>query len=341
VLAGLVQASLAAAQQTDDPVKRMRCLACHAGTNQHVLDGKPRKSQSAMIDVATFGDADHGKMQCSECHKKGFDIFPHRSKKTETCMDCHPRTEEKGAEADKPYDFVRINKEFEETVHFTAYAHAKEKCCGTATGKPVPTTPPPAADSKAAGKTAERFTCEHCHEPHYFKATRHIKEPQRILENDNGPCLHCHMDGATVRLADPAKPSLLAAHRYLPYAEAHLEGTRCVDCHTNVKPNVAHDLPKGKAADQGCNSCHSLDSALLRRLYRYAGDSGSALGFHNARLLQDGYVMGANRNRWTDIAAYLLMSLGLVLVLVHGGWRIGARWQRRLARGRPAEERGS
>lgn len=327
-LAGAVLlAAPAAAAEPADAMKRMRCMACHAGVSQHALDGKPRQSQSLTISLNEFGNADHGKTECLDCHAKGFDIFPHRNKKTETCMDCHPRRE-KGAEADRPYDFERMQREFEETVHFTAYAHAKEKCCGTATGKPTAPAPVPAEAGGEAKKTAgERFTCEHCHEPHYFKATKRIKEPHRIRKNDNGPCLHCHMDGASVTLADAAKPSLLAAHGYLPYAEAHLQGTRCIDCHTNVRTAVAHDLPKGKGADQGCNSCHSVDSALLGRLYRYVETAEPKLGFRNPQVLKDGYVMGANRHRWTDIAAYLAMSLGFGLVLVHGGLRFLA-WRR-------------
>lgn len=310
----------------------MRCLACHVGASQHVLDGKPRRSSSSTIDLKHFQDADHGKLDCSECHAKGFDVFPHRSKKTETCMDCHPR-KEAGAADDKPYEFERMREEFEETVHFTEYRHAKEKCCGTATGKTPVQSFPPGSDDGEPKKANERFTCEHCHEPHYFKATRRIKEPHLIRANDNGPCLHCHMDGATVALADPAKPNLIEAHKYLPYAELHLKGTRCIDCHSSVTKAVTHDLPKGKGADQGCNSCHSIDSVLLTRLYRYADTTQSKLGFHNTRLLEDGYVMGANRHRWTDVTAYLLMSFTFALVFTHGGWRIWARGKRRFFSG--------
>ena len=118
-----------------------------------------------------------------------------------------------------------------------------------------------------------------------------------------------------------------AAHDYLPYADAHLKGTRCIDCHTNVRTAVAHDLPKGKGADQGCNSCHAVDSALLGRLYRYVETVEPKLGFRNPQVLKDGYVMGANRHRWTDIAAYLAMSIGFGLVLAHGGLRFLA-WRR-------------
>lgn len=328
MLAAILGAGIAAAAGQGDFMKRMRCLACHVGESQHRLDGQEHISKSSTIDMPQFESADHGKMLCADCHSKGFTNFPHRNMKTETCMGCHPRKEAKEAEADKKYEFHRINKEFEATVHFTEYQHNKERCCGTAPGKQRTAGAGANRKMRETGNN-QRFTCEHCHEPHYFTATARIKDPKRILKNDNGPCLHCHMDGSSVALKDPAGPNLVAAHAYLPYADQHLNGTRCVDCHTSVSPTVAHDLPLGRKADQGCNTCHSIDSIEVRRLYRYVDNAhATKAGFHNAALMKNGYVMGANRNRWADLAAYLLVSMGLVLVLAHGGWRMLARKQK-------------
>lgn len=314
-----------AAADTPSALPRLKCVACHAGPNRVTFDSKTGQSRTVTISMQDFHNAEHGKTECLDCHAKGFDSFPHRNKKTQTCIDCHPR-KDKGAEADKHYDFERIQKEFEATVHFTEYQHAKERCCGTASGKSVGTDASSASkksDDKAAPR--QRFTCEHCHEPHYFKATKQIAQPQLIRANDNGPCMRCHKDDARGPLSDPARPNLLAAHAYLPYAQRHLDGTRCIDCHTNVKMTVAHDLPMGKKANQGCNTCHSIDSVLMSRLHRYVADTSSKIGFRNSPLLQDGYVMGGNRHKWTDIAAYAIVSFGLTLVLAHGGWRIIGR----------------
>lgn len=306
--------------------RRLECMACHAGAKRMDAGVDTGRTRSVTISAGDFRNGDHGKVDCNDCHVKGFDTFPHFRKKTETCMSCHPRKEE-GAQADQPYDFDRIRREFEGTVHFTEFSHAKERCCGTSaeqSARPGALAP----SGGTAAKTAHRFTCEHCHEPHYFKATERIKEPRLISDNDNAPCLRCHQDGATGPLADPSASGLIAAHRYLPHAQLHLDGTRCIDCHTTVTSAVTHDLPLGRGADQGCNTCHSIDSVLLGRLYRYVANTGSdTLGFNNSRMLQDGYVMGANRHRWTDAAAFLLMSLGLGLVLAHGGWRILSRRQ--------------
>lgn len=326
---------LATTANAADGEKPLQCMACHSGVKRTDFPVKTGLTRSATISPTDFRDADHGKVACLDCHVKGFSTFPHFRKKTETCMDCHPRKEE-GAAADKPYDFERIQREFEGTVHFTEYQHAAERCCGTSAEKRVPpaAASAPGGSGEAGGvkKAAQRFTCEHCHEPHYFTATKRIKEPLLIRDNDNAPCLRCHKDDATDPLADPSASGLTAAHRYLPQVQLHLDGTRCIDCHTSVTSTVAHDLPAGKGADQGCNTCHSIDSVLLSRLYRYVGDTGSnTLGFNNSRMLQNGYVMGANRHRWTDAAAFLLMSLGFGLVLAHGGWRILSRRQSALS----------
>lgn len=315
-----------ASAQPADAIQRLRCLACHAGDNRLTSPTKAAPTRGGTVNLADFRDADHGTLHCLDCHSKGFANFPHRGMKTETCMDCHPR-KEKGAEDDKPYDFDRMREEYEGTVHFTEFRDAKEKCCGTSTGKPAvaaPATTSPENDPHHQA-ASQRFTCEHCHEPHYFKATKRIKEPALILQNDNRPCLTCHDDDASGPLSDPAEPSLLKAHSYLPHAQLHLTGTRCVDCHASVSSAVSHDLPLGKKADQGCNTCHSVDSVLLKRLYRYVDTTSSRLGFRNERILQEGYVIGANRHRWTDAVAYGLMSLCLALVLAHGAWRILAR----------------
>lgn len=302
---------------------RLQCMACHVGPDRIAIDPATGETKSITIRMKEFHEGDHAKIHCLDCHKEGFDLFPHVRMKTYTCMDCHPRTDEEGAKADKPYDFERILKEFEETVHFTEYQHGDEKCCGTLHE---------GAATTGEGTSKQRFTCEHCHDPHYFKATAHTELPQLILENDNGPCLTCHKDDAVGPLADPADEGLLSAHAYLPHAQLHLEGTRCVDCHTSVTTTVAHDLPEGKEADQGCNSCHSVSTILAERLYRYINDPNRTFGFRNAKILQDSYVMGANRNVWTDWATYILVGLSTLLVITHGGLRLFYRLRHRDSR---------
>ena len=302
------------AQERELHLKRLQCLACHAGPNRIVTDPETGKTRSVTIKIGSFRKADHGKMECLECHEKGFDQYPHVGMETNVCMDCHPR-KDKGAEDDKPYEFKRMQDEFHKTVHFKEYKNKKAKCCGLAPKDHV-------IIAKVGDKKDNQlFTCEHCHDPHYFMATKKIKQPELILENDNGPCLRCHEPKATGMLADPVKSTLAAAHEYLPHVDLHLKSTRCIDCHTSVTKAVMHDLPEGKKADQGCNTCHSVDTVLTKRLYRYVENVSNNLGFENARSLQDSYVMGAHRNRWTDLAAYVLTGLLILIITVHVAMR--------------------
>ena len=301
------------AEDRERHLTELQCLACHAGSNRLLTDPKTGKTRSITIRISNFRLADHGKMKCSECHEKGFEQYPHVNMETNVCMDCHPR-KEKGAEDDKPYDFKRIADEFHGTVHFTEYKNKKAKCCGLAPKDHV------IIAKEGDKKDNQLFTCEHCHDPHYFVATKKIKQPNLILKNDNGPCLKCHEDNATGMLADPIDSSLAVAHKYLPHVDLHLKSTRCIDCHTTVKKAVMHDLPEGKKADQGCNSCHSIDTILAGRLYRYV-ERSNALGFENARLLQDNYIMGAHRHRWVDLAAYFLTGFVTLIIGFHLGLR--------------------
>lgn len=315
------------AQTIRDTVS-LQCVACHAGMDRFAQDPETGKIKDIAIDMERFHRADHGQTDCLDCHTEGFDLFPHFRKKTLVCMSCHPRRDD-GATDDEPYEFHRIQEEFEATPHYTEYQWEKEKCCGTGNGD----------DTVATGQTngqredKEKFTCEHCHNPHYFEATARLETARRILDNDNQPCLRCHEDEATVMLADPVEQGLIPVHGYLPHMELHLRTTRCVDCHTNVRVAVAHDLPSGKNADQGCNSCHSLESVLMGRLYRYQSEPERTLGFHNATMLPDSYIMGAHRHRVADWLTYILMGCSVLLIALYGGVRI----QHRLQRSRPAK----
>lgn len=303
-------------------LETLQCLACHAGPDRIVVDPKTGKSRSVTIVMGRFHRADHGKMECQDCHEKGFETYPHVNMNTNVCMDCHPR-KDKGAKDDKPYEFKRIQDEFESTVHFLEYKNKEAKCCGLADANHV------VIADEGDKKDNQLFTCEHCHDPHYFKATKSIGSPQRILKNDNGPCLRCHEPDASVILADPVKPKLSTPHEYLPHVDLHLESTRCIDCHTTVVETVAHDLPEGMKADQGCNSCHSIDTILAKRLYRYVKKS-NALGFENAEILNDNYVMGAHRHRWAVWVTYVLVGFASVVLGVHWGLRAYFRRRRGL-----------
>jgi hypothetical protein len=311
-------------------VADLQCVGCHQGEGTVPrLAVNPRTGEFHDVTILfyEFGSADHGEMACKECHGKGFGRFPHfPPREMFRCMDCHPR-KEAGALEDEKYEFERIQEEFEKTVHVTEIKKDDDE------------------DVKNnLKKIVKEFTCEECHDPHYFKATVRLEAPQQILDEHNGPCLICHRAGATGPLADAAEPDLVAVHDYLPRPRPHLDKTRCVDCHTNIHDTVAHDLPSGEEADD-CVSCHSQESIMMSRHYRYGADPNEKkFGFVNGALLEYGYVMGATRHVLSDYGSYLLWGIGGLFVMVHGMARVVVRVRRRgrsLAASEPVDDRST
>lgn len=295
--------SLLSAQgtQLDRDSLELQCVACHSGHRekpQYVFNPRTGIRANVMIDMPEFREADHGNMLCVDCHTLGFDQYPHGYPRQRlSCMACHPGPLEKTPEfvelgfrriiEDAEYDFWRIEKEYENSLHFTEVVN---------------------------------FTCEECHDPHYFVATKDQPTPLAILENDNAPCIRCHKADALDQhlLSDPADPDLVALHEYVQLPREHVDNTRCIDCHTDIEHVVAHDMRKGEDADQGCMSCHSTGSIMMTRHYRYHDDlKGTDWGFHNAALMQEKYVMGANRNRYIDYISYGIIGVTLFVLGVY------------------------
>lgn len=280
----------------------LQCVSCHAGhreSPQYVFNPEIGIRSNVMIDMPEFRQSDHGDMACVDCHTLGFDQYPHGYPRQRlACMACHPGPLEKTPEyvklgfpriiEDAEYEFWRIEKEYENSPHFTEVVN---------------------------------FTCEECHDPHYFKATKRQFSPLSILENDNAPCIRCHKADALDMhmLSDPADPNLVALHEYVQLPKEHIENTRCIDCHTDIEHVVAHDMRVEEDADQGCMSCHSIESIMMTRHYRYHDEfENSDLGFQHAALMQDSYVMGANRNRYIDYISYAVIGITLFVLGVQG-----------------------
>ena len=313
-LTGLIYPQLLSAQGTElnRNAIELQCVSCHSGHRenpQYVFNSRTGIESNVMIDMPEFREADHGDMLCVDCHTLGFDQYPHGYPRQRlTCMGCHPGPLEKTPEfvklgfqriiEDSEYDFWRIEKEYKDSLHFTEVVN---------------------------------FTCEECHDPHYFKATEDQPTPLAILHNDNAPCIRCHKADALDQhmLSDPADPDLVALHEYVQLPKAHLDNTRCIDCHSSVDKIVTHDMLSGKDADQGCMSCHSTGSIMMTRHYRYHDEiEGPDLGFHNAALMQNNYVMGANRNRYIDYFSYAVIGITIFELGVLGI----DRWLRRRRR---------
>lgn len=319
-LLALPAAPAAAQDFLDRRVGKLQCVGCHLTgpgmARRFAFDPKTGERRDVTIDIDRLRGGDHADVACPECHVEGFERVPHpRRRVIRACMECHPRKEPDAAE-DEKYAFERIKKEFETTVHYTKFKKDAQKDAGTDAGTD-------------AGKKVKEFACEDCHEPHYFKAAARLQTPQQVLVDNNDPCLTCHWAGATGPLADAAEPNLVVLHAYVQHPRLHLTKTRCVDCHTDVGETVAHDLRSGEEAND-CVACHARDSVMMGRHYRHhAEPEETRLGFANAALLEESYVMAATRHLPSDGAAYVLVGVVAASVAAHGTARIVLRLRRR------------
>ncbi|MFA9460072.1 hypothetical protein [Thiohalorhabdus methylotrophus] len=271
---------------------RIQCLGCHGGDSREVVDPETGERRDVALDMARYRHGAHRALDCLACHERGFRSFPHNAKKPLTCMECHPREEAEGREA--TFDFRRWERQFKDSIHFTRHK--------------------------------KRFNCGECHNPHYFRVAEELGAPPEIIDTHNRWCLRCHKERAgRFPLSNPADPDMVGAHAWLPHTALHLRETRCVECHTSNAAPVSHDLLIWDEAKRDCVICHSRDTVLQRTLYRHHPEVPARLGFTNTAVLQDGYVMAANRNRYLDLLFYLVVGLAFLYVFGHAG----IRWRRR------------
>jgi hypothetical protein len=109
-------------------------------------------------------------------------------------------------------------------------------------------------------------------------------------------------------------------HKWLPNQEKHFNHVRCIDCHSVLNDSVAtpHNIVASEQAVKDCKVCHSDESRLTASLYKYKmKENRETYGFVNAALVNDAYVIGANRNRLLNIASVVIFSLVALIILAH------------------------
>lgn len=287
------------------------CFACHSaqGIAQPPRPGLDlSKLRDSFVEPEVFNPADHGVMDCRQCHGRGYDDYPHAEgakNETSPCTECHAAK------------VLRLEPQFNASVH-----------------------------AKSAS-LKEKFTCNTCHNVHVNVLATRLKDPAKIVAQDNHGCLECHnSDEMFARFApDDAKlagrkkkrPNIDEIHSWLPGTRTHWSAVRCVECHT---PEVAagkmqsHEILDKEKAEKKCLSCHSANSSLKTRLYRHmVKDEQQKLGFTNSIILSTSYVIGATRNPLLDKAVLGLVLLTLVGVLVHGALRMVAAGRRKKDQG--------
>jgi len=277
-----------------------KCLKCH-GQSKYKYQNPESGSEvtkrmylETIINRTEFYDSNHKTFKCTDCHSEDYDTFPHpgrlRMESKYACIDCHG-----GDETYAKFKFEEIEIEFQTSVHAT--------------------------------KHSEDFNCWMCHNPHTYKINVRSEEKIKdIVSYDNAICLNCHADITKYQmLTDKVNPNIIKKHEWLPNQALHFKNVRCIECHarTNDSILVAHNVqPKAKAVRR-CVECHSTNSILMASLYKYkVQEERSKAGFYNGIIMNEGYVIGANRNYYLGLVSLIMFACVALGITVHATLRI-------------------
>lgn len=283
------------------------CYTCHSSAG---MKKPPRadldlsKLKDSRLEPEVFNPSDHGVMDCRECHSKThYNDYPHA---------------EAGKTATSPCTECHAAKVLRLEPQFNASVHAKNK------------------------GLKEKFTCNTCHNAHVNVVQKRLKDPTKIVAQDNHGCLECHNSETMFAKFAPddekaagqkkKRPDIDEIHKWLPGTKAHWNAVRCIECHTPaVAENkmLSHEILNKEKAEKKCLSCHSANSSLKTRLYRHmVKDEQQKLGFTNSVILSNSYVIGATRHPLLDSIVLGLTALTLLGVLIHGVIRMVAAKRR-------------
>ena len=275
--------------------QNQQCLRCHGEVfYQYENEWTGRMDKRPMnpfyhIDSVKIHSSVHKVFACTDCHSPEYETFPHsgelRMEEKYACIDCHG-----GDDTYAKYNFEGIEAAFMESVHYNAYD--------------------------------EQFNCWMCHDPHgYQLALRSEEKITNVVKLSNQMCLDCHDNKFQYGLLSDEEPKTMAQiHVWLPNQENHFAKVRCIDCHTKTQEDllVSHKILPKEEAVRNCVQCHSTNSVLLESLYSHrVQESREESGFINAAILNEGYMIGANRNRTLNIVSVVLAGLLVLGLLFH------------------------
>ncbi len=275
------------------------CFKCH-GQNKYVYTNEnlDREVKALMfperiIDRNKFYQANHRGFKCTDCHSEDYSKFPHpgelRMEQMYNCIDCHG-----GDEKFAKFKFEEIEAEYRKSIHFKL--------------------------------EEEGFTCWKCHDPHEYKiSVRNTDNLKETILYDNNICLNCHSNYNHFQLlSDREEINVLKKHDWLPNQTSHFKNVRCIECHSEVNNNmlVSHLInPKEKAVKK-CNECHSQNSLLMASLYKFYSKEKRKDGFFNGIILNESYVIGANRNEYLNIFSIIIFAIVLIIIGGHIFFRV-------------------
>lgn len=276
-----------------------RCFKCHGQSRyEYTNSNLGRQVRDLMcsemiIKREDFYNSNHRSFSCTDCHSEQYVHFPHagalRMEQKLICIDCHG-----GDEKYARYHFEEIESEYKQSVHYKL--------------------------------ETDGFTCWSCHNPHTYRiSVRNAYNLKQTIAYDNAICLNCHSDFKRFQLlTDRAEINLISKHEWLPNQTAHFANVRCIECHSRInnKIPVAHlILPKSEAVKL-CNECHSQNSMLMASLYKFASKEQRRGGFFNGIILNESYVIGANRNEYLNVLSAIIFAGVLAVIVLHIVFRI-------------------
>jgi hypothetical protein len=276
-----------------------RCFKCHGQNKYEYTNENLGRQVKAMmyseiiIDRNKFYNANHKSFSCTDCHSEEYTKFPHtgelRMEQMYNCIDCHG-----GDEKFSKFNFETIESQYQKSTHFKL--------------------------------EAEGFTCWDCHNPHYYKINiRNSSNLKEAILYDNNICLRCHSNYNQFQLlSEREEINILQKHEWLPDQESHFKNVRCIECHAEINDTilVSHLINPVEKAVKRCNECHSQNSLLMSSLYKFESKAKRKDGFFNGIILNQSYVIGANRNRYLNILGLLLFFVVIVIIGSHIYFRL-------------------
>lgn len=275
------------------------CFKCHGQrvyeyTNEN-LGTNIRRSMNVehIINRDLFYKSNHKTFKCTDCHSEEYGKFPHagelRMEQMYGCLDCHGN-DPKYAQ----FHFEEIDAEYQQSTHFNL-----EK---------------------------DGFTCWKCHNPHTYQISiRNSENLTRTIAYDNSICLNCHSNFDHFQLlSDRDEINVIQKHDWLPNQAAHFKSVRCIECHSKSNDSILvnHLLMPKDSAVRKCNECHSQNSILMASLYKYKSREQRKDGFFNGIILNESYVIGANRNEYLNLFSITILFLVVGVIGIHIFFRI-------------------
>jgi len=275
------------------------CFRCH-GEAKYQIKGEENGRiltrhmyEGYVIPRKEYYSANHKSFSCFDCHSIEYAEFPHpldsRMEEPWNCVDCHGFDNNYAH-----YHFLEIEEEYMQSVHHLA--------------------------------NPEEFNCWECHPHEYHISNRNTENLSATIAYDNAICLDCHADFNQFKLlTDREGINIIQTHDWLPNQALHFQNVRCIDCHTKINDSilVAHLILPKEQAVRRCEECHSRDSRLMVTLYKFqAKEARSKYGFVNAAIINDAFVIGANRNYFLNLLSGIIFALTFLGLVLHIGLRI-------------------